>query len=151
MESSAHPLIGRSVLLVEDNEDEVFMMQRAFRKAQIPSVLKAVSDGVQALNYLNGVGEYGNRAVNPFPTVIFLDLNMPKMGGLETLEKIRGSDDLKKLTVFILSASSRAADIERAASLGANGYFIKPSQIEIFQKLILGWYNLSRFQAFPPE
>jgi CheY-like chemotaxis protein len=147
--SFAHPLAGRTVLLVEDNEDEVFIMQRAFRKEQIPNLLKVTRNGEQALAYLNGTGAYANREQNPIPTVIFLDLNLPKIGGLEVLEKIRQGTVLKTLVVYILSASNRAADIERAAALGANGYFLKPAQIEKFQELIHGWFDLSRFQAYP--
>jgi len=149
MESPQHPLLGQTILLVEDNEDEVFMMRRAFRKAQIPNNLQTVANGELALDYLNGKGPFANREQHPFPSILFLDLNMPKMGGLEVLEKIRASDTLKKLIVYILSASTRAADVDRAAVLGANAYFIKPAQIEKFQELIEGWYKLARFQAYP--
>jgi CheY-like chemotaxis protein len=144
-----HPLLGHTILLVEDNEDEIFMMQRAFRKAQIPNRLETVSNGEQALDYLHGRNQFADRSKFPLPTVIFLDLNMPKMGGLEVLEKVRQHSTLKKLIINILSASTRSADIERAALLGANAYFIKPAQIEKFQELIQGWYNLSRFEAYP--
>jgi CheY-like chemotaxis protein len=134
---------------VEDNEDEVFMMRRAFKKAQIPNTLQTVSNGELALDYLNGKDAFADRSRFPFPTIIFLDLNMPKLGGLEVLEKIRASSALPKLVVHILSASTRSVDIERAAALHANGYFVKPSQIEKFQELIETWYKLARFEAFP--
>jgi len=149
VEPSQHPLLGHTILLVEDNEDEVFMMRRAFRKAQIPNSLQTVANGELALDYLNGKEPFADRAQYPFPSIIFLDLNMPKLGGLEVLEKIRASDALKKLIVYILSASTRGADVDRAAALGANAYFIKPAQIEKFQELIEGWYTLARFQAYP--
>jgi CheY-like chemotaxis protein len=143
-----HSLTGHTVLLVEDNDDEVFMMQRAFKKANIPNPLQAVSNGEEALAYFEGKGPYADRVKFPFPLVVFLDLNMPKMGGLEVLEYVRQHPTLRELTIHILSSSTRPADIDRAALLGANSYFIKPTQIEKFQELIKDWYNLTRFEAF---
>ncbi len=125
------------------------MMRRAFKKAEIPNTLQTVSNGELALDYLNGKDAFADRTRFSFPTIVFLDLNMPKLGGLEVLEKVRASNTLQKLVVYILSASTRSADIERAAELHANGYFVKPSQIEKFQELVEGWYKLARFEAFP--
>jgi CheY-like chemotaxis protein len=149
VEPFQHPLHGHTILLVEDNEDEIFMMRRAFKKAQIPNALQTVGNGELALDYLKGRDAFADRSRFPFPTILFLDLNMPKLGGLEELEKIRGDSVLQKLIVYILSASTRSADIERSAALHANGYFVKPSQIEKFQELIEGWYKLAGFEAFP--
>ena len=123
-------------------------MQRAFLKAHISNPLQAVHDGEEALEYLEGRGRFSDRSKHPFPLVVFLDLNMPKKSGLEVLEYVRQQPSLKKLTINILSSSTRPADIDRAAHLGANAYFIKPTQIEKFQELIRDWYSLTRFEAF---
>ncbi len=144
-----HSLDGHVILLAEDNEDDVFMMKRAFRKANISNSLQAVNDGVQALDYLEGRGEFGDRIKFPFPLVMFLDLNMPRKGGLEVIEYVRQRPSLRKLVINVLSSSTRDADIERAAVLGANAYFIKPTRIEKFQELIENWYRLVKFEAFP--
>ncbi len=149
-ERFSHSLVGQTVLLVEDNEDEVFMMQRVFRKANIQNPLQVVNNGEQALEYLEGTGKFSDRTAYPLPIVVFLDLNMPKKSGLEVLRYIRQHATLRKLNVNILTSSTRAADIEQSAQLGANAYFIKPAQIEKFQELIQHWYNLARFAAFPP-
>jgi CheY-like chemotaxis protein len=144
-----HSLDGHTILLVEDNEDEVFMMQRAFRKANISNSLQVVVDGMEAVEYLEGKGKFTDRTKFPLPVVVFLDLNLPKKGGLEVLEYARQQPQLRKVVINILSSSTRPADIEKAAFLGANTYFIKPSRIEKFQELIENWYTLARFEAFP--
>ena len=146
-----HSLNDQLILLVEDNEDDVFMMKRAFRKANIPNPLQAVSDGVSALEYLEGKGEYADRIKFPFPLILFLDLNMPRNSGLEVIEYIRQQPALRTLVINVLSSSTRSADIESAAVLGANAYFIKPTRIEKFQELIESWYKLAQFEAFPVE
>jgi CheY-like chemotaxis protein len=144
-----HSLGDRTILLVEDNEDDVFMMERAFRKANIPNPLRAVGDGVAALEYLEGHGPYADRIKYPFPIVMFLDLNMPRKSGLEVIESVRQQPALRKLIINVLSSSTRGADIESATILGANAYFIKPTRIEKFQELIENWYSLAKFEAFP--
>ena len=144
-----HSLAGHTILLVEDNEDEVFMMQRAFRKANIPNPLHVAVDGIEAVEYLEGQGKFTDRIKFPFPVIVFLDLNLPKKSGLEVLEYVRQQPLLRKVIVNVLSSSTRPADIEQAAFLGANAYFIKPSRIEKFQELIENWYSLARFEAFP--
>jgi len=125
------------------------MMERAFRKAHIPNPLRAVGDGVAALEYLEGHGPYADRATYPFPVVMFLDLNMPRKSGLEVIESVRQQSALRKVIINVLSSSTRGADIESATMLGANAYFIKPTRIEKFQELIENWYSLAKFEAFP--
>jgi len=144
-----HSLVGRTVLLVEDNEDEVFLMQRAFRKAGIQNPLKVVQNGEEAIAYLEGLGPYVDRILYPLPSVIFMDLNMPKKSGLEVLQYIRQHATLRGMAVNILTSSVRPADIEQAAQIGANAYFIKPAQIDKFQELIQSWYSLTRFEVYP--
>ena len=142
---------ANAILLVEDNEDDVFLLQRAFRKAGIENPLQVVIDGQQALDYLEGKEAYADRVKFPLPFVLFLDLNMPRKKGLEVLEQIRATPSLRSLMVNILSSSTRSADINRAADLGANTYFIKPTQLEKFQELIESWYRLTQFIAYPSK
>ncbi len=144
-----HSLAGHVILLVEDSEDDVFMMQRAFRKANIPNPLQCVTNGEEAIDYLDGRGAFADRAQFPLPMVVFLDLNLPKKSGYEVLEYVRQHPVLKKLTIYILSASTRPTDVERTALLGANGYFIKPTRIEKLQELVETWFSLTRFKAYP--
>ena len=144
-----HSLAGHSILLVEDSEDDVFMMQRAFRKANIPNALHCVTNGEEAIDYLEGRGVFADRAKYPLPMIVFLDLNLPKKSGYEVLEHVRQHLVLKKLTIYILSASTRPADVEKAALLGANAYFIKPTRIEKLQELVESWFSLTRFKAYP--
>jgi CheY-like chemotaxis protein len=144
-----HSLAGHAVLLIEDSEDDVFMMQRAFRKANIPNPLQVSTNGEEALDYLEGRGQFADRARFPFPLVVFLDLNLPKKSGFEVLEYARQHPVLKKLTINVLSSSTRPADVERAAQLGANAYFIKPTRIEKLQELVEIWFSLTRFKAYP--
>jgi len=144
-----HSLDGHAILLAEDNEDDVFMMKRAFRKAQISNPLYAVGDGELVLEYLEGRGEFADRTKFPFPLIMFLDLNMPKKSGLEVIKYIRHQPSLQKLVINVLSSSTRGTDIDSAAVSGANAYFIKPTRIEKFQELIESWYNLAKFEAFP--
>jgi CheY-like chemotaxis protein len=139
---------GHTILLVEDNEDEVFMMQRAFRKANILNPLQVAIDGIEAVDYLEGRGKFADRGKFAFPSVVFMDLNLPKKGGLEVLEYVKKQPLLKRVVINILSSSTRPADIESAALLGANAYFIKPSRIEKFQELVVSWYALAQFEAF---
>lgn len=138
----------QTILLVEDNEDDVFIMRRAFKKADVRNPLQVLEDGEAAISYLNGTGAYADREKFPLPVVIFLDVNMPKKSGLEVLRHIRQDERLKDLTVHILTASTRTDDIERAFHLGVNAYFIKPTQIEQLLDFIKAWQTVSQFGAY---
>jgi CheY-like chemotaxis protein len=114
------------VLLVEDNNDDIFFMKRALKRAGLPWTLHVVTDGQQALNYLAGNGAYANRAEFPLPAFILLDLKLPYRNGLEILAWIRTHPELNQLTVFVLTSSPEEKDQKRAAELGAKAYFLKP-------------------------
>ncbi len=116
------------VLLVEDNEDDVFLMRQAFRKAGIPGRLGAVEDGAEALAYLRGEGAFADRIRHPWPDVVLLDLNMPRMNGFEVLESVRAVPAWDHLAVYVFSASNLPADVRRARALRANGYVLKPNR-----------------------
>ena len=119
--------IGKSsvFLLVEDNEDDAFFMQRAFEEARLKNPLHIVTDGQQAIRYLAGENGYADRAKHPAPDLIFLDLKMPGMDGFEVLAWIRKEQN-SKVPVAILTSSPEEIDRKRARELGADCYLLKP-------------------------
>src|SRR5690348_11409234 len=117
----------RTVLLVDDNEDDVFLMHRAFKKAGFQFPVRQVRDGEQAISYLKGDGIYQDREEYPIPSMMLLDLNMPKKDGFEVLEWMQTQPDLGSLTVIVTTASTRPEDVTRAYQLGATCFLVKPS------------------------
>jgi CheY-like chemotaxis protein len=116
----------KPVLQIEDDENDVFFMKHAFRKAGVLNPLLAVCDGQEAVDYLAGAGKFANRHQFPMPGVVLLDLNLPRKSGLEILKWIREQPAFHTLPVVVLSSSNRDADIHRAYSTGANAYLVKP-------------------------
>jgi CheY-like chemotaxis protein len=114
------------VLLVEDNEDDVFLLKRAMSKADLDVRINVASDGQEALDYLAGAGNYADRATHPLPECVFLDLKLPFVHGFEVLEWIRNQPTLAHITVFVLTSSPEDRDLQRARQLGAKGYLVKP-------------------------
>ncbi len=122
-----------SFLLVEDDDDHAELTMRAIRKAQVINKIDRVRDGHEALTYLHQEPPYEDR---PLPSLVLLDINLPKMTGLEVLERIRNDDRLAKLTVVILSTSGEERDVNAAYELNANSYLKKPVDSEAFRKMI---------------
>jgi len=114
------------ILLVEDNEDDVFLMKRALKSAGVVNPMNVVTDGEQAVHYLAGEGAFSDRAANPLPAVVFLDLKLPFRSGHEVLAWIRAQKALESLVVVVLTSSDEPSDLRRAYSLGANSYLVKP-------------------------
>jgi CheY-like chemotaxis protein len=150
----------RAILLVEDNEDDVFLMKRALKAATITNPLIVVEDGQQALDYLAGSGTYSDREANPFPAVVFLDLKLPMKSGLEVLEWIRKQAHFEQLVVLVLTSSSEPSDLKRAYSLGANSYLVKPPTADQLLDLAKAfkwyWLEYNRYEGplnegRPPE
>jgi len=129
-------LAPRTVLVVEDNEDDVFALKRAFRKANLPLPLQVVTDGQQALDYMSGAGRFRDRDAFPLPSLIFLDLKLPFFTGHEILRRIRPS--FPSLPVYILSGSDESRDREEAQANGANGYLVKPISAEVLVAILQG-------------
>ena len=144
---------GRSILLVEDNEDDVFLMKRALKGAKITNPLQVVEDGQQAVEYLSGGGKFENREKYPFPAIVFLDLKLPLKGGLEVLEWIRGQSMFENLVVLVLTSSNEPSDLKRAYSLGANSYLVKPPTaaqlLELAKAFKWYWLEFNRFEDSP--
>jgi CheY-like chemotaxis protein len=134
----------RALLLVEDNEDDVFLMRRALKQAEIQNPLYVVGDGEQAVDYLAGNGEFSDRQLYPFPAVVFLDLKLPFKSGHDVLAWIRNEAELVELVVVILTSSDEPSDIDRAYKLGANSYLVKPPTLMQLRDLAKSfkWYWL---------
>ena len=118
-------MAGKIILYAEDNPDDVLIFQRVFRKATLPHTLYCVDDGEAAIEWLTGGGLYSDRQRYPVPDILLLDLKMPRKGGMEVLEWVRGSEKFKVIPVLILSSSDDPTDVKRAYSLGATTYFVK--------------------------
>ncbi|HUS35041.1 MAG TPA: response regulator [Verrucomicrobiae bacterium] len=140
-----------TILLVEDNEDDVFLMKRALKSAGIVNPLQVVEDGQQAVDYLSGVGTYSDRTAHPLPAVVFLDLKLPLMMGLEVLGWIRKQSFLEDVVVVVLTSSNEPSDLKQAYRLGANSYIVKPPSADQLLDLAKAfkWYWLE-FNQFPP-
>lgn len=115
-----------TLLVVEDNEDDVYFMRRALKAVAPTMPVRFVSDGRAALDYLHASGEFADRNENPFPAVVFLDLKLPFVHGLEVLATIRREPALRGLRVFVLTSSSEERDRSQAEQLGVQGYLVKP-------------------------
>ncbi len=139
------------ILLVEDEPDDEALTLRALKKSNIKNKVVVAHDGVEALDYLWGRGEYANRDTNSMPQVILLDLKLPKMDGLEFLRHIRSDKRTKLLPVVIMTSSKEEKDIINGYSLGANSYIRKPVDFEKFGEAVqqLGLYWLLLNEAPP--
>jgi two-component system, response regulator len=137
------------VLLVEDNPDDEALTLRAFHKSNLTNEIVVARDGVEALDYLFGVGMYAGRDPSDVPQLILLDLKLPKVDGLEVLERIRASEKTKMLPVVILTSSKEQEDLMTSYSLGANSYIRKPVDfnqfIQAVQQLGLYWLVLNQY------
>ena len=136
------------VLLVDDSENDTLLMRTVFGRAGFVQPLRFAHDGEQAIAYLRGDGVYRDRRQFPLPTVVLLDLNMPRKNGFEVLAWIRQQPAFKRLRVYILSASSRPEDIERTYDMGANSYLVKPTNLDGLMHLaksLITWLKLCHF------
>jgi CheY-like chemotaxis protein len=120
---------SRTILLAEDDANDIFFLQFAFESAQISNPLQVVVDGQQAIDYLAGAGPYADRARFPFPCLMLLDLKLPLKMGLDVLRWIREQPALQTLLVVVLSSSSEKEDIDEAYRLGARSYIVKPLSV----------------------
>lgn len=119
-----------NILLIEDDSVDVMNVQRAFKKNNITNPLHIAFNGVEALNMLRGTN--GKPKLNPAPRIILLDINMPKMNGLEFLRELRADPELKSISVFVMTTSNDDQDKIEAYNLNAAGYILKPLSFEKF-------------------
>ena len=136
--------VKKTILLAEDNADDVILTQRAFQKSNILNELIVVKDGQEALEYLFCKGKYKDREHKEFPELILLDLKMPRLDGLEVLREIRKNKSTKHLPIVVLTTSKEENDIITSYCLGANSYIIKPIDFDQFTEAVkqLGLYWL---------
>ena len=134
-----------SILLVEDDHNDVLLIKRAFQKVNIANPIIVVNDGEQAISYLAGREPYVDRNL---PILVLLDLKLPRKSGHEVLEWLRKQPNIKRLPVVVLTASSESSDVNLAYDLGANSYLVKPvtfdSLVEMVKTLNLYWLILNK-------
>ena len=137
-------MIKRNILLVEDNPDDVALTLRALNKNNIANEVIVAKDGVEALDYLFGEGAYAGRDATRVPAVILLDLKLPRIDGLEVLERLRKDERTKFAPVVVLTSSKEEQDLVRSYKLGANSYIRKPVDFIQFSEAVrqLGLYWL---------
>ncbi len=147
-------------LLVEDDPDDILLFQRAFSQASLVNPVRIVRNGEEAVHYLSGAGVYVDRVRYPLPSLVLLDLKLPKKSGLEVLEWMRSQPSTQSIPVIVLTSSQESADVQRAYALGANSYLIKPvgfdGLLEIVKAIGMYWVILNqapggRIDALPPR
>jgi two-component system response regulator len=132
------------IILVEDNPDDAALTLRAFKHSKIANSLTHLKDGQEALDYIFDGKEFNGRKFGDHAKIILLDLKMPRINGMEVLEKVKGDPRTKNIPVVILTSSAEDPDIKRCYELGANSYIVKPVEFENFTKSVvdLGVYWL---------
>jgi two-component system response regulator len=141
----------RIILLVEDNANDEALTQRALKKANIMNKVVVARDGALALDYLFARGAFAERDPGEVPQVVLLDLNLPKVGGLDVLRAIRADPRTKLLPVVVLTSSKQDRDLVEGYSLGANSYVVKPVDFSKFSEAVrqLGLYWLVLNERYP--
>ena len=137
-----------TILLVEDNPDDEMLAIRALKKTEIESRVVVARDGEEALDYLFGTGKYDGRDIKEQPHVVFLDLQLPKLNGIQVLQRLRADENTKALPVVLLTSSDEQCDIIDCYKSGANSYIHKPVDFSEFTSQVraLGeyWLGINR-------
>lgn len=136
------------ILFVEDSLDDAMLTMRALKKSGFANIVHHVKDGAEALDFIYCTGVYASRDIKKRPKLILLDLKMPKMSGMEVLEKLKSDPEFKSIPVVILTSSKEDPDIQKCYALGANSYIAKPVESDNFFQVIkeigLYWMVLSQ-------
>ena len=137
------------ILVVEDEPTDLLLLQRAFTRTGTRSQLRSVGDGDLAVAYLAGEGVYADRDRHPLPSLVLLDLKLPRRSGFEVLDWVRNNDQLGSLPTIMLTSSRERSDVDKAYALGANSYFAKPGTfdelvelVQVFERYWLQWSEL---------
>ena len=137
-----------TILHVEDDSNDAVLFQHACRKAGMDVNLQVVADGEEAVAYLQGAEQVDNREAHPFPSLVVLDLKLPRVNGFDVLAWMRNEQNLRRLPVIVLTSSSHQADVTRAYDLGANSFLVKPVAFEALVTLAKGinqyWLSLNQ-------
>jgi len=136
--------VEMEILLIEDNMQDAELTIRALKKNNLANHIIHLNDGAEALEFIFGTGKYESRNVNNKPRVILLDLKMPKVNGMEVLQRLKENELTNKIPVVVLTSSKENPDVDKAYALGANSYIVKPVDFESFRKIVndLGAYWL---------
>lgn len=139
-----------AILLVEDNEDDIFLMKRALHGAGISNELRCVEDGQQAIDYLSGEGQFADRDQFPLPAIVFLDLKLPLKSGRDVLAWVRSNREFEHIVVLVLTSSNEPSDLHEAYRLGANSYLVKPATagklLELAKAFKGYWLEFNHFE-----
>jgi two-component system response regulator len=142
----------RAILLVEDNSDDEELTRRAFRTSNIANRLIVARDGAEAIDFLFAAGAFAGRSAEDDPCLVLLDLKLPKIGGLEVLQRMRADPRTRTIPVVVLTSSTEEQDVIRSYGLGANSYIRKPVDFTQFTEAVrtLGLYWLVLNEPLPP-
>ena len=136
------------ILIAEDDEDDYLLTMEALKEAGVDTQIKWVKDGEELMNYLQPLGSAKKKSKSDFPSLILLDLNMPRKDGREVLEEIKGNDTLRKIPVIVLTTSKAETDINHAYDLGVNSYIQKPVRfndfVEAVKVLSHYWFHIDK-------
>lgn len=145
--------IGDTVLLVEDDENDIFFMRNAFERAGVSATLHVAVNGQEAIEYLAGAGRFADRAEFPFPKLILLDLKLPLINGLEVLKWLRDQPALRTTPVIVISSSTQENDVAEVYERGGNAYLVKPTNPEQLRQVVGAldqfWLKLNCFAEAP--
>lgn len=144
-------MVEKSILLVEDNPDDEDLTLRALRQAKVANEVIVARDGVEALDYMFGKGKFAGRDVTILPAVVLLDLKLPKLSGLDVLQRLRADARTRLIPIVILTSSSEDEDMLQSYASGANSYVRKPVEFGAFANSVsqLGVYWLLLNQSPP--
>lgn len=138
-------------LLVEDSEDDVVLIQRAFKKGNILNPVQVVRRGEEAIAYLKGEGPFSNRTEYPLPALMLLDLKLPGQDGFQVLDWVRKQPTLKSLRIVVLTSSDSIRDVNLAYQMGANSFLVKPVDFERFVEISLALKGYWLWLSEAPE
>ena len=130
-----------TILIGEDSEDDGFFLKRGFRNIGLKNPVQILTDGAKVIDYLRGEGEFEDRANFPFPSVLFLDIKMPRVDGFQVLEWLRDHQQCKVIPTLMFSSSDQPEDVERAYQLGANAYLEKPASLAELEDILRDAYH----------
>lgn len=143
-----------TILVADDDENDVILLQRALLKNAIVNSVQVCCNGQQAIDYLSGSEPYSDRKKHPFPSIVFLDLKMPRKSGLDVLQWLKAHPECHVIPVIMLTSSREETDITQAYKLGANSYIVKPldfSEFRIMIKTVCDYWTWCEKPKMPPR
>lgn len=144
-------LNGHSILLVEDDPNDILFIQRAFRQVNAAILVQIIKDGDDAVDYLAGQGKFVDRDAYPLPALILLDLKLPRRSGAEVLEWMKQQPVIKRIPVVVLTSSRENVDIDRTYDLGISSYLVKPVNFSTLSKMVAAlnhyWLQLNEYPS----